>query len=103
MTHFKPLPQPCKDVLFFNASAPAGDLFDTADLRMSAALNLLRLLEFSDSQDFTQHQVARLSASMSVLLDDARVLYEAAHQRWMRASQGGEVCESVRNPEPSVP
>ncbi|QEY61145.1 hypothetical protein FXN65_03450 [Metapseudomonas lalkuanensis] len=88
MSDFRPMPQPCKDVLFFNASAPAGDLFDTADLRMDAALNLLRLLEFSDNLDFTQHQAARLSAAISVLLDDARVLYEASHQRWMQAMQG---------------
>lgn len=91
MADFKPLPQPCKDVLFFDASAPASDLFDTADLRLSAALNLLHMLEFSDSQDFSQHQAARLSAAINILLADARVLYEAAHQRWMRVNLGHEV------------
>lgn len=87
MTDFRPLPQPCKDVLFFNASAPAQDLFDTADLRMNAVLHLLQLLEFSDSQDFTQHQAARLSAAIGLLLADAHALYEAAHLQLMRAQK----------------
>jgi len=81
MTDFKPLPQPCKNVLFFNSVAPADDLFETAEQRMAAALSLLHMLEFSDSRDFVQHQAARLSSAIGVLLSDARVLYEAAHLR----------------------
>ena len=84
MADFKPLPQPCRNVLFFNASAPTDDLFDTADHRMAAALNLLHILEFSDSRDFVQHQASRLSAALGVLLTDARALYEAAHQQALK-------------------
>ncbi|WP_137823877.1 hypothetical protein [Pseudomonas sp. D(2018)] len=98
MNDFRPMPQPCKDVLFFNASAPAEDLFDTAELRMSAALNLLQLVEFSDCQDLTQHQAARLSASIGVLLADARVLYEAAHHRLMRTHATQDACALPQNP-----
>ncbi|BAN46442.1 hypothetical protein [Metapseudomonas resinovorans] len=81
MSDFRPLPQPCRDVLYFNAAAPAEDLFDTAEQRMVAALNLLQILEFSDSKDFVQHQATRLASALGVLLSDARVLYEAAQLR----------------------
>ncbi|WP_271410516.1 hypothetical protein [Pseudomonas sp. Q1-7] len=97
MTDFKPLPQPCQDVLFFNASAPATDLFDTAELRMNAVLSLLHLVEFSDSQDLTRHQAARLAAAVGILLADARVLYEAAHLRLLRPSLDLDAGSSAEN------
>jgi hypothetical protein len=56
-------------------------------MRMNAVLHLLQLLEFSDSQDFTQHQAARLSAAIGLLLADAHALYEAAHLQLMRAQK----------------
>ncbi|MDT4856376.1 hypothetical protein FQZ97_907640 [compost metagenome] len=77
-------------MLYFNASAPADDLFDTADHRMAAALNLLHILEFSESRDFARHQASRLSAALGVLLTDARALYEAAHQQVLKDRATGQ-------------
>lgn len=84
MLDFKPLPspaQPYSDVLFFNAQASPGNLFETAQQRMSAALDLLQMVEQADSHDFVQHEGARLSFAVGLLLADARALYEAAYEQ----------------------
>lgn len=84
MFEFKPLlAQPCNDVLFFNARACASNLFETAQQRMSAVLDLVHMIEQCESQDLVKREAARLSFVIGLLLDDARMLYEAAHARAM--------------------
>ncbi|MNT76884.1 hypothetical protein D3C72_2159420 [compost metagenome] len=93
MFEFKPLPspaQPYRDVLFFNALARPESLFETAQQRMSAALDLLQIVEQRENRDFVQHEAARLSFAAGLLLADARALYEAAHERAMEpATESG--------------
>jgi hypothetical protein len=78
---FAPPSQPYSDVMFFNAGASHAHLFETAHQRMSAALDLLQLVEQAENGDFVQREAARLSFAVGLLLGDARSLYEAAHER----------------------
>ncbi len=88
MFELKPLlSQPYDDVMFFNPRACAGHLFETAQQRMHAVLDLVHMIEQNESQDLVRREAARLSFVISLLLADARTLYEAAHDRAME-SQG---------------
>lgn len=69
------------DVMFFNAAASPEHLFETAQQRMTAAIDLLHLVEQADNSDFVQHEAARLAFAVGLLLGDARTLYEAALDR----------------------
>ena len=92
MRDFKAFPspaQPYHDVMFFNARACPSHLFETAQQRMHAVLDLLQMIEQSENEDFAQREAARLSFVISLLLADARTLYEAAHDRAMEAQGPG--------------
>lgn len=75
--------QPYNDVMFFNASADPAQLFETAQQRMTAVIDLLQLVEQAESSDFVQREAARLSFAVGLLLGDPRSLYETAHERAM--------------------
>ena len=90
MFEFKPVPapaQPYRDVLFFNALASPAHLFETAQQRMVAVIDLLQIVEQSDNPDFVKREAARLSFALSLMLGDAQALYEAAHERAMEAAR----------------
>lgn len=69
------------DVMFFNAAASPGHLFETAQQRMTAVIDLLQMVEQAGNADFVQHEAAQLAFAVGLLLGDARTLYEAAHDR----------------------
>ncbi|MCY1527018.1 hypothetical protein D9M68_620690 [compost metagenome] len=48
------------------------------------------MIEQSENADFAQREAARLSFVISLLLADARTLYEAAHDRAMEAQGPGD-------------
>ncbi|MFC5695322.1 hypothetical protein ACFPU0_07070 [Pseudomonas sp. GCM10022186] len=90
MFEFKPLPsQPYDDVMFFNPRACADHLFETAQQRMHAVLDLVQMIEQSESPGMVRREAARLSFVIGLLLDDARSLYEAAHERAMELQRQG--------------
>ncbi|MCO6057743.1 hypothetical protein NG726_13815 [Pseudomonas sp. MOB-449] len=84
MTDFKPLlplSQPYDDVLFVNARAPAGHLFEAANQRMAALGDLLQILENGAHGDVLPQETARLASALGLLLADAQALHEAAYRR----------------------
>jgi hypothetical protein len=90
MRDFKVFPspsQPYNDVMFYNARACPSHLFETAQQRMHAVLDLLQMIELSENADFAQREAARLSSVINLLLADARTLYEAAHERSMEGTR----------------
>ncbi|MEL7939501.1 hypothetical protein [Pseudomonas delhiensis] len=82
------LSQPHEDVLYVNLQAPVEHLMGTAERRLESLSVLLRLLEDSADEMPMPAGVARLSASLAPLLEEARQLYDLA-ERKARQEQAG--------------
>ncbi|QEY72131.1 hypothetical protein [Pseudomonas denitrificans (nom. rej.)] len=70
--------------LFLRADAPDEALYDAAEDRMSAALDMLAVLERVDQDDAAIPNVFLICRALLLLISDAQSLYQAEHDRRRR-------------------
>jgi len=67
--------------LYLRADAPADDLFDAAENRLGAVIDLLSLLQLAELNGEPYRNVLHISRSLLLLVSDAQSLYQAEHER----------------------
>jgi hypothetical protein len=70
--------------LFLNTDAPVEALYDAAEDRLSAVLDLLAVLEMIDEDNLPVRNVFQISRALLLLISDAQSLYQAEHDRRRR-------------------
>jgi hypothetical protein len=67
--------------LFLNTGAPAEALYDAAEDRLGAVLDLLAVLEMVDQDNLPIRNVFQISRALLLLVSDAQSLYQADHEQ----------------------
>lgn len=67
--------------LYLRADAPADELYDAADNRLSAVIDLLSTLELAELNSSPFRNVLQISRSLLLLASDAQSLYQADHEQ----------------------
>lgn len=72
---------PREATLYLNANAPADALYDAAEDRLSAVIELLAVLEAVDQDSAPVRNVFQISRALLLLASDAQSLYQADHEQ----------------------
>ncbi|WP_152225888.1 hypothetical protein [Pseudomonas sp. SCB32] len=72
---------PREAMLYLRADAPADALYDAADNRLGAVIDLLAVLEMINQDDMPIRNVFRISRALLLLVSDAQSLYQADHEQ----------------------
>lgn len=67
--------------LYLNPHAPADALYDAAEYRLNAVIDLLTTLELAELDNLPSRNVLQISRSLRLLASDAQSLYQADHMR----------------------
>ncbi|EMM7970733.1 hypothetical protein [Pseudomonas aeruginosa] len=81
------LAQASEGVLYVDTAAPAEYIYDVAERRLNALVNLLRVLDVHDVGDVLVHQTPRLASALVPLVGEARQLYELAREKALVAGR----------------
>ncbi|QRY79968.1 hypothetical protein JVX91_02285 [Pseudomonas sp. PDNC002] len=71
---------PRNATLYLRADAPADELYNAAEDRLSAVIDLLGILSLSTLDAQPMRNVLQISRSLLLLASDARSLYQAGHE-----------------------
>lgn len=74
-------PSRAHSVLYLRQDACAGDLFDAAEYRQGALLDLLAALSLNENDGTAPDSLPRAARALMLLAADAQALYTAALQR----------------------
>ncbi|MBD9577470.1 hypothetical protein IB260_19265 [Pseudomonas sp. PDM23] len=68
-------------MLFLNTHAPAEALYDAAEDRLGAVIDLLAVLARVDQDNAPIRNVFQISRALLLLVSDAQSLYQADHEQ----------------------
>lgn len=72
---------PLDATLYLRADAPADALFDAAEDRLGAVIDLLAVIEMVDQDGTPVRNVFQISRALLLLISDAQSLYQADHEQ----------------------